>query len=115
CATAPFDHERRLVSVLADGPHGRTVITKGAPEAVLDRCAEVPEGSRAVLAHALEDGTRVVAVATRAGAGMTTVSPADEQSLELAGFLYFLDRPKASAGPALARLHGLGVNVKVVT
>ena len=114
-ATAPFDHERRRVSVLADGPNGRMVITKGAPEAVLERCTGVPDEANHVLAAALEQGTRVVAVASRSVEGMTTVSPEAEQALTLLGYLFFLDKPKASAAAALARLDDLGVKVKVVT
>ena len=34
-ALLPFDHERRRVSVLVDGPTGRLLITKGAPEELL--------------------------------------------------------------------------------
>ncbi len=34
---APFDHDRRRTSVLVDGPQGRLLITKGAPEGVLAR------------------------------------------------------------------------------
>ena len=42
-ATLPFDHERRLVSVLVEDDQGnRMVITKGAPEGLLDRCTGVP-------------------------------------------------------------------------
>ncbi|HEU5211315.1 MAG TPA: HAD-IC family P-type ATPase, partial [Gaiellaceae bacterium] len=38
-AARPFDYERRIASVLVEGPGGkRMVIVKGAPELVLDRC-----------------------------------------------------------------------------
>ena len=40
-AIAPFDHDRRCVSVLVDRHDQRLLITKGAPEAVLDRCTDV--------------------------------------------------------------------------
>ena len=51
--------------------------------------------------------------ATRAGS--TTLSGGDEDGLELAGFLTFVDPPKADAADAIARLHELGVEVKVIT
>ncbi len=39
----PFDHERQLASVLVEAPDGDLlVVTKGAPEVVLDRCRNVP-------------------------------------------------------------------------
>jgi len=35
----PFDYQRRMGAVLADGPEGLILIVKGAPEAVLAACA----------------------------------------------------------------------------
>ena len=62
----PFDHDRQLASVVTRTPDGaRTLITKGAPEAVLARCVEVPEAARATLERLFAEGARVVAVATR--------------------------------------------------
>ena len=60
-------------------------------------------------------GSRVIAVATRAAGGKTTLSPDDEHDLRLAGFLTFLDRPKADAAHALERLKRLGVEAKIIT
>jgi P-type Mg2+ transporter len=60
-------------------------------------------------------GARVIAVATRDGAGMDTVAPVQERDLELAGFLSFSDPPKTGAAASLARLRSLGIQVKVLT
>ena len=38
-AELPFDFERRRVSVLAGGPEGVQILTKGAPESMLQRSA----------------------------------------------------------------------------
>jgi P-type Mg2+ transporter len=112
----PFDHERRMTSALVEGAgEGRTLVTKGAPEGVLDRCRDVPGAARDVLRERFEAGERVVAVASRPAAGLAQPSPADERDLTLAGFLVFLDRPKADAAPALGRLAALGVTVKIAT
>jgi P-type Mg2+ transporter len=114
-AILPFDHERRLVSVLVDDPTGsRLLITKGAPETLLERCTEVPERARDALAAEFAAGNRVVAIATRFADDMT-ITGAAEHDLNLAGFLVFLDAPKSSARAALARLAKLGITVKVVT
>jgi Mg2+-importing ATPase len=62
----PFDHDRRLVSVLVDdGTDEPQLVTKGAPEAVLARCPTVPDALRGQLADALAAGERVIAVASR--------------------------------------------------
>ena len=115
-ATAPFDHERRMASVLAEDPTGaRLIVTKGAPEAVIERCRQVPAGARAALDAEFAAGSRVVALATRAAPAATTVGPQDERDLDLAGLLVFLDPPKPSAAASLTRLAELGIAVKIVT
>jgi P-type Mg2+ transporter len=112
----PFDHDRQLASVAVRTPTAATrLVVKGAPEAVLDRCAEVPADAPATLARLFADGARVIAVATRDAPELTTPGPADEHGLHLAGFLTFVDRPKADAGQSIAKLNGLGVAVKVIT
>ncbi|SFG69328.1 magnesium-translocating P-type ATPase [Streptomyces mirabilis] len=116
-AVLPFDHERRMVSILVRDSNGHTTLaTKGAPEAVLDRCVDVPSGVHDALAAEFAAGNRVVAVATRPVAAATQgVGPEDERGLRLAGLLVFLDPPKPDAATALRRLSGLGIAVKVVT
>ncbi len=112
----PFDHERQLASVTARTAEGTTLlVTKGAPEAVLGRCVEVPSEAAATLQHLFADGARVVAVGTRDAPGLTDPEPDDERDLHLAGFLTFVDRPKADAGASIAKLNRLGVAVKVIT
>jgi Mg2+-importing ATPase len=114
-AVVPFDHERRCVSVLADHDGQRLLITKGAPEAVLERCASVPDDAHRVLVAQFNAGHRVVAIATRLSPDHTTLTAEDEHDLTLAGFLVFLDQPKPSAAASIARLAGLGITVKIVT
>ena len=57
-----------------------------------------------------EEGFRVVAVASQDDpADRTTYSVADERDLDAAGFMAFLDPPKATARQAIAALHAHGV------
>ena len=113
----PFDHKRQMSSVLVsreDGPP--MLITKGAPEVVLARCPTLPKGAQTTLDKLFADGDRVVAVATRdLPAGTSAITTQDERQLTLAGFLTFADRPKPDAGPAVAQLSRLGVDVKIIT
>ncbi|HUA53460.1 MAG TPA: magnesium-translocating P-type ATPase [Candidatus Sulfotelmatobacter sp.] len=124
----PFDFERRRVSVLLGRDGERSLIVKGAPEDILrlsDRY-EAPDGTvhalsdemraraRALFEHASADGFRALAVAYRASAdGSAKVS--DEAELVFAGFVTFIDPPKASAGAAVAALAGAGVEVKILS
>jgi Mg2+-importing ATPase len=112
----PFDHDRQLASVVVRAPEGTPMlVTKGAPEGVLARCTKVPPESAGILEGMFADGDRVVAVATRACPGLTKPTADDEHDLQLEGFLAFVDRPKADAGPSIAELHRLGIDVKVIT
>ncbi|MEU6425202.1 HAD-IC family P-type ATPase [Microbispora sp. NPDC046973] len=65
-AERPFDHERRVASVLVEDAAGqRTTITKGAPEQVLARCRAVPGGARETADRLFGEGARLIAVAIR--------------------------------------------------
>jgi P-type Mg2+ transporter len=112
----PFDHERRLMSTLVEGPGGiRMLVTKGAPESVVARCLNVAPVAQATLDHLFASGARVVAVATRAWGDEPRCAQADERDLELKGFITFLDATKADAARSLAQLKALGIEVKLVT
>lgn len=127
---APFDFERRRVSVLVERDGARTLIVKGAPEDVLRLCAKVeqPSGEAQPLTEArrgdlqarLDDlsaeGLRLLGVASRPmPSDRATISPGDETDLTFAGFAVFLDPPKASAAAALSALAAAGVQLKVLT
>ncbi|MDQ6656868.1 MAG: magnesium-translocating P-type ATPase [Actinomycetota bacterium] len=115
-AVLPFDHDRRMVSVLVAYQQGRSIlITKGAPESVFDRCTSVSTDAKDALAAEFAAGNRVIAVATRVAPHPDRLSLEDEHDLQLAGLLVFLDPAKPDAAAALRRLAGLGITVKVVT
>lgn len=96
---------RAAPTIVRDVAGGWTLVTKGAPETVLDRCVDVPGSARAALASEFAAGNRVVAVATRAvTGGPDTPAVADERDLTLLGLLVFLDPSKRDAAAALRRL-----------
>lgn len=115
----PFDHERRTMeTVVAPARQDQEAlhILKGAPEAVLEACAGVTEADRVALDELFRRGARVVAVASGPSAPEPGTSPQDASPpLALAGYLSFIDRPKTDARDSLARLRGLGVDVKIAT
>ncbi len=127
----PFDFERRCISVLLDNAQDRWLVVKGAVDEIVGMCSHyetdgaqrqlpIDEAARSAL-HArhqgLEaDGLRVLGVAWR------QVPPDHshavvrvESELVLAGFVAFLDPPKASAASALAALSQVGVAIKILT
>ena len=105
-----------MVTVLVRDTTGQlTLVTKGAPETVLDRCLDVPASAREALESEFAAGNRVVAVANRPAASADQPTAEDEHDLRLVGLLVFLDPPKHGAADALRRLAGLGIAVKIVT
>ncbi len=128
---APFDFQRRRVSVLVEHSGRRLMITKGAPEDLLE-CASryeepgkseplsLDEAARIRAAKLFDglsaDGFRALGVAWRElEPDRATIAAADERDLVFAGFIVFFDPPKASAGAAIAALGIKGVNVKILT
>ncbi len=114
-AFLPFDHERRATSALVDDDGKRVLVVKGAPEQVLTRCSTTPKVAQQTLAALFAAGRRVVAVAVKPAPELTTITPADESDLMLAGFLVFADEPKPAARQSLAQLAALNIEVKVAT
>jgi len=114
--SVPFDHERRLASVVVDTPdQGRLAVVKGAPEAVLARCKDLDPAANATLASLFAAGARVIAVGSRSVQPDALADVALEQDLTLLGFLVFADPPKADASAALDRLTRLGIIIKIIT
>ena len=128
----PFDFVRRRMSVVVEDETGlNTLICKGAVEEILSQCTRVDlkgeisaverehDAKRRKIADDLNgQGFRVIAVAYKEMPGASddpVYSVKDESDLILLGFLAFLDPPKDTATEALKRLHGLNVNVKVLT
>jgi P-type Mg2+ transporter len=112
----PFDHERRLMSALVEAPNGEVqLVTKGAPESLLPICHSIPAQAQATVDSLFSSGARVVAVGSRKWQGEPKCRLTDENSLELAGFIAFEDRPKSDAKASLAQLKQLEVEVKLVT
>jgi P-type Mg2+ transporter len=124
----PFDFDRRRVSVLVDEGGVRELVTKGAPESVLETCSTWEQGgsrhpldepARARCAQTLDSltarGLRVLAVATRTLGAGESCSVATEQEACLLGFLTFEDPPLPGATAAIEALERDGVEVKVIT
>jgi len=128
----PFDFTRRRMSVIVAKAGRRMLITKGAPEGVLEVCTRVEFGADGVdvremtpelKAAALDefvrlssDGYRAVAVAYRTiGNGREVYSISDESNMTFVGYVSFIDPPKESTREALEQAEALGVEIKILT
>ena len=127
-AEIPFDFERRRLSVVVAEEEHSFLITKGAPENVLEVCDRYEIDG---ITHSLDDrararcvaiyqklsaqGFRVLAVASCPVERLPVYRAADEQHLVLAGFLTFADPPLPDAAAAIQALARDGVQVKILT
>ncbi len=124
----PYDFLRKRLSILAAGPQGNLMITKGALAQVLEVCTEAADASgKAVpLAGVREDvekrfsryssdGQRTLGLAYRRLGAESRITKASEAGMTFAGFLLFSDPPKPGVGATIGRLGELGVRLKVIT
>jgi Mg2+-importing ATPase len=132
---APFDFERRRVSVLVEHGTKRGLFVKGAPEDILRLSTQFQDADGVVkplIAETLSvfqatldglgaQGFRALGIASRLAqstpgtANQDSAKITDETDMVFAGFAVFLDPPKASAGATIRDLQKAGVTVKVVT
>ncbi|MEZ5150810.1 cation-translocating P-type ATPase [Rhodococcus zopfii] len=111
-----FDPRRRRESVVVDGQ----LLLKGAPDAVLSRCADRGERidrAEAALADMASRGLRVLAVARRAltDPGAMTDPDLAERDLELLGLLGMEDPPRSAVPAALQAARGAGIKIAMLT
>ncbi len=122
--SVPFESERQFMATLNNAPEGEAFIyLKGAPEIVLERCQSVAGGGSLDREEALGEvermssrGMRVLAVASKSGAGRDAVEEDDaEGGFELLGFAGMIDPPRQEAVEAVAACHDAGITVKMIT
>ncbi len=127
-----FDPTRKLMTTVDDYDGALRLHTKGAPEAVLPRCATIldPDGHedelddprRSSLASAVDalasEGLRVLAFAVRSLApGVPAPTDRDdaETNLTFLGLAAMLDPPRVEVTDAVARCHTAGIRIIMVT
>jgi P-type Mg2+ transporter len=130
CDEIPFDFDRRRLSIVVERKQegGGQLITKGAPEGILDLSDSFETGGKVILLdpdtrhrcrQTFDDlsgqGFRVLAVAYRDVDSHAAFTTADEHSLILAGYLAFADPASPDAAESLAAMKRDGVEVKILT
>jgi len=128
----PFTSERKMMSVLVDpeGEGERALVTKGAPDVLLERCTHrqlgdqvVPlgdEGRASALADVEElsqQAYRTLGVAYRRIAAGTSVEDLTgaEKDLVYVGVVGIIDPPRPEVAQAIADAHRAGVRVMMIT
>ena len=125
----PYDFIRKRLSILVLENNSCMLITKGAFDKVLDVCSHVQDegGKLATMDTARqslmqqftlhsEAGYRVLGIAfKRPGPDRGALQKDDEKEMVFAGMLLLTDPPKEGITATLAKLHDLGISVKIIT
>jgi Mg2+-importing ATPase len=118
---APFDFERRRMSVVAQKGDEILLICKGAPESVVAVCKDAVGGAldQTATAKVYQDlsrqGYRLLAVATKSVPKQDNYAPEEEVDMTLVGYLAFSDPPLPDALASLEALRRAGVQVKIIS
>ena len=112
----PFDSRHRFMAVLTEGPGGRLIHVKGAPERVLRMCEGIELHHWHERAGALaRRGLRVLALAERAEMGTRINMGALEHGLTFLGLVGLIEPPRREAIAAVAECRAAGIRVKMIT
>lgn len=130
-AEVPFSSERKLMSVLAAHPElaAPRLITKGAPDVLLERCVARRVGTEVVplddearreitatVERLNSHGYRSLGVAYREVEALEVeVGPESEQGLVLVGVVGIIDPARDEARDAVAAAHRAGIRVVMIT
>jgi len=115
-AELPFDSVRkRMLTVhrLEDGSF--RLLAKGAPEAVLELCADAPPGAAQAAEALAAEGLRVLAFAERRIASLPASLEALEADLRFIGLAGLLDPPRPEAAAAVSQARAAGIRTVMVT
>jgi calcium-translocating P-type ATPase len=112
----PFDSRHRFMAVLSDGPGGRLIHVKGAPERVLRMCGDADYAHWHARAETMaRQGLRVLALAERTAQDGRIDPTALEGSLTFLGLVGLIDPPRPEAIAAVAECRAAGIRVKMIT
>ncbi|MDQ3239118.1 MAG: magnesium-translocating P-type ATPase [bacterium] len=125
----PFDFVRKMMSVVVSNNSEHIIVTKGAPEEVFKQSVsyedngllkplneEIKNKITDTYHNLSKEGYRVLAVAKKTIESQKIIySKADEHSLELIGYVSFLDPAKTDAKETLEQLEKMGIEIKVIT
>ena len=122
-----FAYNRRRVSVVVENEDHRYLISKGAPESILEVSTEIGKIQEAKpltqpnedLSHVInkyrQAGTRLIALAGKEIERKENYLPEDEKNLTLLGLVVLSDPIKEDASEAIKQLESLEIKLKILS
>ena len=123
-AEIPFSSARKRMSVLYQADGEATVLTKGAPEQVLEICTQVmtQDGTRAITANDRSQITQAYAQLAQQGLCIIALAcrPApdrqiSEETMTFLGLVGLIDPPRSEVRDAIALAQAAGIRVIMIT
>ncbi len=115
--TIPFESANQFMATLHDwGTEGKRVIIKGAPEAVLKRCAGIDQSAVARMVEDFaEEGMRVLGFAEKRFDRAELAMEDCDSDFEFIGLQAMIDPPRTEVIDAIKACHLAGITVKMIT
>ena len=124
----PYDFFRKMLTIIVRQDKDNLLITKGAPENVLEKCKFIRKNNQIIKLtkiekekaistyHSLsEEGYRVLMVGSKEIKSDQIYNKKDESNLVMEGFVAFLDLPKPDVKKIIGEMQRLGVEIKIIT
>jgi Mg2+-importing ATPase len=123
----PFGFNRRRMSAVVESGDRRLLVSKGAPESILDVSTAVGDETEtqsmskastevnSLIAKYTQARNRLIALACKEIGKKPNYSEADERGLTFIGLLVLSDPLKEDAAPAISRLKLLGIKLKILS
>ncbi len=124
----PYDFFRKRMSVIVKKDKETIMITKGAPEEMLDHCSHYKSSNKILSLdkkakleamkkydELSNQGLRVLAVGTKKIEEKKSYNIKDEDKFVFEGFVSFYDPPKKDVEKTIKEMWELGIEIKVIT
>ncbi|VEU74958.1 Calcium-transporting ATPase lmo0841 [Mycoplasmopsis citelli] len=112
----PFDSNRKTMSVLIQGKNGKSLITKGAPDVIFNKCHNTPEQAKILNEQWSKQAYRVIAVAYKSiNENQESISHDDEENLTFLGLIALVDPPRESVKASIKQAQEAGIKTIMIT
>ena len=111
----PFDSGRKLMTTVHKIPHGYRIITKGAPDILLERCSMTRQDRQAAMTQNDEMAAKALRVLAIAYRDVQSLPKELEQGLHFVGLFGMMDPPRPEVAAAVRTCKKAGIKAVMIT